>query len=75
MRTAGRFPDPQEWALMVRNYLRAGFGVEDISVKMRKEGVTPCDERVIRQYIQILRGSGSLMDIYGKGRNESVPEE
>lgn len=75
MRPNASFPDPKAWALMVRNYLRAGFGVEDISVKMRKEGVVPCDERVIRRYVQMLRGFGSLAEIYRKGRNESIPKK
>lgn len=61
-------PDKDEWGMMVRNYLRAGFGVEDISLKMEEEEVSPRSTEMIRHYISKLRKAGMLQGLYRRKR-------
>lgn len=55
--------DPQHWRMLVYGMLRAGFGVEDISIKLRSMGVNPWSKQHIREEIADLRKSGILSSI------------
>jgi len=57
-------PDYAEWSLMVRNMLKAGLGVEDIHVALRRKGVVPNQPDHIRALVKAMRADGSLLQLY-----------
>jgi hypothetical protein len=57
-------PSHSEWTMMIRNQLRAGFGVEDIHVFMRRNGVVPNHPGHIRALISAMRADGTLQPLY-----------
>lgn len=60
------------WQIRIRNYLRAGFGVEDISVKFKEAGITPNELHHIRRYVSLMREVGVLKSVLrvGEKRDE-----
>lgn len=52
--------DDQHWRMLVYGMLRAGFGVEDISLKLRSMGMNPWSHRSIRDEVASLRRDGML---------------
>lgn len=60
----------EHWRMTVHGMLRAGFGVEDISVKLRKMGMPWWGERSIRDEIRDLRSSGKLTEVLALHRRQ-----
>lgn len=56
------------WRIRVRNYLRAGFGVEDIALKLRVAEITPNSERHVRDLVNEMRANGSLELLFRRGK-------
>jgi hypothetical protein len=57
------------WRIRVRNYLRAGFGVEDIALKLRAAQITPNSERHVRDLVSEMRANGSLELLFRRESN------
>lgn len=47
---------------LIHSMLRAGFGVEDITIKVRKMGLHISDT-IVRHEVSMLRESGELMNV------------
>lgn len=62
--TEDRLIDRAVWELHICNMLRSGFGVEDISLKLKALHIMPRDGRVIRAFIAKMRAEGSLMELF-----------
>jgi hypothetical protein len=58
------------WRMTVHNMLRAGFGVEDISVKLFKLKMPWWRESAIRDEVRELRSSGKLMEVLSLHRRK-----
>lgn len=52
-------PTTEEWRMSVRTLLRAGFGVEDIALKLK------CSVETVRRYVKRLREAGELREMFG----------
>lgn len=64
------------WRLTVTNYLRAGFGVEDIAIKMREREVYPNALHHIRDYVASMREAGTLAPLFDRKKHEDhLPPE
>lgn len=61
----------EHWRMVVHNMLRAGFGVQDISVKLQQMKMPWWGERSIREEISHLRSTGKLMDVLALNRRKS----
>lgn len=55
------------WQIRIRNYLRVGYGVEDISVKFKAAGITPNELHHIQGYVSLMREVGVLKSVLRKG--------
>lgn len=53
----------EHWRIIVHGMLRAGFGVQDISVKLIAMKLPWFSESVIRDEIRSLRSSGKLAGV------------
>lgn len=58
------------WRMTVHNMLRAGFGVEDISVKLFKLNMPWWRESAIRDEVRNLRSSGKLAEVLSLHRRK-----
>ena len=63
----------EHWRMVVHNMLRAGFGVQDISVKLQSLKMPWWSERAIRDEVSNLRSSGKLLDVLALKRREHGP--
>lgn len=57
------------WRIRIRNYLRAGFGVEDIALKLQAAEITPNTEDHVRALIDEMRANGSLELLFRRESN------
>lgn len=53
----------EHWRIIVHGMLRAGFGVQDISVKLIAMKLPWFSESVIRDEVRSLRSSGKLAEV------------
>lgn len=60
----------EHWRMTVHGMLRAGFGVEDISVRLIAMKMPWWSESVIRAEIRDLRASGKLMEVLALHRRQ-----
>lgn len=60
----------EHWRMTVHGMLRAGFGVEDISVRLMAMKMPWWSESVIRAEIRDLRASGKLTEVLALHRRQ-----
>jgi hypothetical protein len=62
--------DREHWRIIVHGMLRAGFGVQDISVRLIAMKLPWFSESVIRAEIRDLRASGKLTEVLALHRRQ-----
>jgi len=62
----------EHWRMIVHGMLRAGFGVQDISVKLQRMKLPWWGESSIREEIRQLRSSGKLLDVLALKRRTNA---
>lgn len=58
------------WRLRIRNYLAAGYGVEDIALKLKAAEITPNSESHVRELVNEMRANGSLELLFRRGKQD-----
>lgn len=75
MRYGDEALEREHWRMTVHNMLKAGFGVEDISVKLAKLNMPWWREGAIRDEVRELRSSGKLMEVLSLHKRRPRTEE